>query len=527
MRRHLIGLLISLLFVSGTALCVAENTHSPFVLVLTSGSCGHCQEWNDQLYSYYQNPETNFDYLELILFDQNGTLINKKALDWGGIKSFPHSIIDGGIDSFSDSNLSALQTALAQSNSRNRPDITATLQASVFGTAKIKLTLTLTNNQESAYGFTYKACITEENSRYLTAENQPYHFGFLDYLEPQSPIVLQAGQSYEHTHYWNGAYIADSQGRNFSILDAENIKIILPIYNTTTGLVDTTQSSYPSITTPYNLDPLSQIDCPHIGVVNQTVQLKGSNSTDLDGNIVSYQWILGDGTTQNTTNITHLYSKAGVYTILLEVTDDEGVQNSSTKQLSIYNNSPPTLSKLTLPSNPTKNEEFQLSINATESHNGTVDFHINWGDESQTEQLFQQPNQPILFNHTYNKAGRYMLSITLSDLAGITNSTHTSLYIDSVVLSYHNTTLGYLIDTDSDGIYDLYSSDDESIQKPVELLSENNYLIDTDDGTTLYSFDAVKGTVEPYQQDGQNPVLFVVFLPLVLFIILLVLRKRK
>ena len=527
MRRLIIGLFIGLLLILVGPLCVAETTHRPFVLVLTSGSCGHCQEWNEQLYSYYQNPETDFDYLELILFDQNGTLINKKALDWGGFKSFPHTIIDGGISSFTDSNLSALQTALAQSNNRDRPDISTTLTASVFGEAKIKLSITLTNNQENAYSFTYKACIAEENSRYLTAENSSYHFGFLDYLEPQNPIVLQAEQSYEQTYYWNGAYVADSQGRNFSTLDAENIKIILVVYNTTTGLVDTTQSTYPSITTPYNLNPISQIDCPQRGLVNQTVQLKGSNSSDFDGKIVSYHWTVGDGTVLTSPNISHQYSKAGVYTISLEVTDDEGDKNSSTTQLTIYENSPPTLSTLSLPSLPKKDEELQLSIIASESHNSTVDIHLGWGDETQSEQITSQANQPIFFTHTYSKAGRYMLTITISDIAGLNQSTQTSLYIDSVALLYQNTTLGYLTDDDSDGVYDYFISEDESIQKPVELFEEAVYIFDTDDKGASYRFDATKGTVEPYQKDSQNPVLFVVFLPIILFIILVVLRKRK
>lgn len=528
MKKLLFVLTLILLLSSLCFSANAEDNDTPFVLVLTSGSCGHCEEWNEILHNYYQQADADFEYVELVLFDQNGTLINKKALDWGGIKSFPYTTVDGGIGSINQSNLPLLETLLLQSKNRERADLSVTIDASLFGATKIKIDISITNNQETPYSFTYKACITEENSRYLTANNTPYHYGFLDYLAPIEPITLQAKETYQHTYYWNGAYISDSKKNTFSEIDSDNIKIIVPIYNTTTQLVDATQSSLLTEVSAYNIAPLPKIQCPQQGIQNQSLTITSLGSVDPDGKIISYLWDLGDGTQYSSANITHTYNTAGAYTIQLQLTDDEGTTNTTTTQISIFNNTSPKITMFNISTDAQKDEELTLRFMVTESQNNNLTYSIDWGDTNTTSNQTIESSQLHLINHTYIASGRYRLILTVSDIAGLQDQKKISVYVDSINLSYQNTTLGYLVDDDSDGVYDSYYSDDD-IKKKLEISKEGVYLLDVDsDGKSDYLYDSAQATLKPYQQQEEQPPFFVIFsLPLILFLIVLFFRKRK
>ncbi|MCL9783741.1 M4 family metallopeptidase [Vibrio sp. S4M6] len=70
----------------------------------------------------------------------------------------------------------------------------------------------------------------------------------------------------------------------------------------------------------------------------QTVELQ-STSSDTDGEIVSYQWNLGDGNAKSGQSVSHTYEAAGEYTITLTVTDDSGASSSTSKQVTIADSS--------------------------------------------------------------------------------------------------------------------------------------------------------------------------------------------
>jgi len=103
---------------------------------------------------------------------------------------------------------------------------------------------------------------------------------------------------------------------------------------------------------------------PENPVVNQTITFNASSSYDPDGNITSYEWDFGDGNVTSTTYeiLNHSYSEAGSYDVTLTVTDNDGVTNSTTKEITVY---PPTaIFDTGAPTNP------YPSIAGT--HNGTI-----------------------------------------------------------------------------------------------------------------------------------------------------------
>jgi len=77
------------------------------------------------------------------------------------------------------------------------------------------------------------------------------------------------------------------------------------------------------------------------GVNPLTVNFDGSNSTDPDGNITSYNWDFGDGNTANTVSAANTYTVAGNYSAILTVTDNDGGTDSSTLSVTVTDDALP------------------------------------------------------------------------------------------------------------------------------------------------------------------------------------------
>ena len=61
-----------------------------------------------------------------------------------------------------------------------------------------------------------------------------------------------------------------------------------------------------------------------------TVQFDATGSTD-DGSITTYVWAFGDGSYGEGVTTSHTYAAEGSYSVILEVTDNEGLKGSVTK----------------------------------------------------------------------------------------------------------------------------------------------------------------------------------------------------
>lgn len=66
-------------------------------------------------------------------------------------------------------------------------------------------------------------------------------------------------------------------------------------------------------------------------------------SSDSDGQVVSWLWDFGDGTTSELQNPVHIFNNSGDFEISLTVTDDQGISNSITKNVSVKGISEPVI----------------------------------------------------------------------------------------------------------------------------------------------------------------------------------------
>ncbi|WP_317196481.1 PKD domain-containing protein [Robertkochia flava] len=70
------------------------------------------------------------------------------------------------------------------------------------------------------------------------------------------------------------------------------------------------------------------------------VNFTGSGSVPGDSPIVAYSWDFGDGTTATTADPTHTFTSAGNYTVVLSVTDQQGIEDTVETVINITNPAP-------------------------------------------------------------------------------------------------------------------------------------------------------------------------------------------
>lgn len=98
-----------------------------------------------------------------------------------------------------------------------------------------------------------------------------------------------------------------------------------------------------------------------------TVTFDGSGSYDPDGNISSWQWQFGDGSTGSGKIVHHTYSSDGRYTATLNVTDNNGAYDTDTCDVTVDTHPPTTTVNI---SGNKGNDDWYKS-------NVTITFHVN------------------------------------------------------------------------------------------------------------------------------------------------------
>lgn len=165
------------------------------------------------------------------------------------------------------------------------------------------------------------------------------------------------------------------------------------------------------------------------GGVNQVITLDGSKSYDPDGAISLYRWDLGDGTIDNGMEISHQYSKPGVYKVLLLVQDNTDlINNIDTQQLTITINHPPEpvisiISKdKTRPQHESHflgtfcmNEKIHFSGAESKDAEGNIaQYSWTFGDGT------SGTGKEIV--HQYKSFGEYIVNLIVDDASQVNNS---------------------------------------------------------------------------------------------------------
>jgi PKD repeat protein len=161
---------------------------------------------------------------------------------------------------------------------------------------------------------------------------------------------------------------------------------------------------------------------PYNGIVGEELQFNGSRSYDTDGVIISWQWSFGDGKNASGAVVTHVYTKAGTYTVLLTVTDNDGATDTFHTIAHIRTpNQAPLKPSFNGPKEGTRNISYVFTVMTTDPDNDNVQYVILWGDGSQNTTVFSRSGHSIQIAHQWNSLGFYTVRIHAVDPSNATS----------------------------------------------------------------------------------------------------------
>ena len=136
-----------------------------------------------------------------------------------------------------------------------------------------------------------------------------------------------------------------------------------------------------------------------------------TSSYDVDKQKLSYMWDFGDGTTSTEPVVTHIYDKAGEYTVRLTVTDSSGLPcDSASSVQKVYVNTPP-VAAFASPERICLGDQVEFDASGTTDDTpDKLTYMWNFGDGSRGE------GERV--SHTYSKGGKYVVALTVDDNSG-------------------------------------------------------------------------------------------------------------
>jgi parallel beta-helix repeat protein len=290
-----------------------------------------------------------------------------------------------------------------------------------------------------------------------------------------------------HTNYWSYS----SQGNywdDYNNYDSNNDGIGDTPYDIPGG--GENQDLYPlgyfkSESPSENQAPTADAGGSYSGYKDQLIQFDASGSDDLDGTIIGYQWDwTNDGswdTSWSTSSYaTHGYISEGIYTVKLQVKDNDGATDTDITTVTITNVST-TLHFTYSPSNPHAGEIISFDASTIDD---VIQYDWKWSDEENWEiDLGASPS------HVYSTPGDYAVTLRVYD-----NEYETDIYAETVTVKEYSPSENQAPTADAGGPYS------GNVNVSLSFNGSNSYDPD-EDNIVSYEWDFGDGT----NSTGTNP----------------------
>ena len=191
---------------------------------------------------------------------------------------------------------------------------------------------------------------------------------------------------------------------------------IKAIASTVTGETDTEDNTHIDGTVKIIKSPVAFFTySPTAPLTSETITFNASLSTPDGGTIISYEWNFDDGTPNATGMITtHAYTDNGTYTVTLTVTDDDGLTDTDSQNITVLNRPPIASFTESATSVPTGT---MINFNASASYDPDgciVSYFWDFGDDTNTT--------GVTASHSYADDGNYTVTLTVTDDDGATDT---------------------------------------------------------------------------------------------------------
>ncbi len=202
-------------------------------------------------------------------------------------------------------------------------------------------------------------------------------------------------------------------------------------------------SSSPGSGYIWNHVPIADANGLYYGIIDELIEFDGSNSYDKDGAIIEYSWNFGDGTIGSGETVTHSYSEAGQYLVTLTVIDNYHRKSSPDKTVSIIiqPNRSPSVPEISGPATGNNDAAYSYAATSSDLDNDNLKYIFDWGDGNKDESEFVTLPKGTAFSmkHSWDKAGEYTITVTVTDgeansISELTVSISESVAVENIVV---------------------------------------------------------------------------------------------
>ncbi len=175
-------------------------------------------------------------------------------------------------------------------------------------------------------------------------------------------------------------------------------------------------SSYKAFNVVINVPPVASAGNDFTTAPGEVVTFDASASTDADGKISRYYWEFGDGAVSEGKVVKHSFNSPGKYNARLIVNDDsDSPCNSSSDDLLVTVNAAPVAVILQTPSSAIGEELIFDAARSYDPDGEVVKYVWDFGNGTVLE------GKKV--NYAYTAAGKYNVTLSVTDNSGVSNST--------------------------------------------------------------------------------------------------------
>ncbi len=184
-----------------------------------------------------------------------------------------------------------------------------------------------------------------------------------------------------------------------------------------------------TITAGSNENPVAVANLStHDAVIGQNINFDASDSYDNDGQVTSYLWNFGDGSTSNQKIIDHSYSQKNKYTYTLNVTDNEGATDQTDGEINVKdtaNISPVAVADVSK-QNGLIGESIKFDASNSHDDDGEIVGYLwNFGDGETGSNKIEY--------HSYSQKGTFNYTLKVTDNKGAIDQTGSQITIKDTV----------------------------------------------------------------------------------------------
>ncbi|PNX48342.1 MAG: hypothetical protein BV459_02565 [Thermoplasmata archaeon M11B2D] len=134
------------------------------------------------------------------------------------------------------------------------------------------------------------------------------------------------------------------------------------------------------------------------------------------GLLLQWHWTFGDNTSSDERHPNHQYLTMGVYTVQVEVTDQNGKIGTATKQVAVVDNDPPEEPMVAGPRIGKTNVDYLYTFKATDPDENQIYYSIDWGDGTGVLRLGPYDSGSVATaSHRWLTTGRSIITVRTQD----------------------------------------------------------------------------------------------------------------